>query len=268
MPEESINSCKDIAQQLIDDHPGADLNVVLGGGRANFIPESEFDPKGTLVDGKLVPVNGNRKDKRNLIKEWIDKRRGSGLYPTEYAYVNSTQTLKSQNLSKLKYLFGLFNHSHMEYEQLRDKKPDGEPSLTEMTAAAIRVLMNNPDGFVLLVEGGRIDHAHHDGYANLALYETVEFDRAIRKAREMLPMEDTLILVTADHSHTMTINGYPKRGNPIYGLAAEDSAGIPFTTLMYTNGPGYRNEQQRQNIFHENTSKLIRDLGVFRLDQW
>ena len=127
-----------------------------------------------------------------------------------------------------------------------------------MTEAAIRVLLNqhqSQEGFVLLVEGGRIDHAHHRGYANLALYETVEFDRAIRRAREMLPPEDTLILVTADHSHGLTINGYPERGNPISGYAGDDGDHIPFTTLMYSNGPGYMNHTERMDQVAEDNSK-------------
>src|SRR5699024_6342445 len=143
-----------------------------------------------LRRGRLDPVKGNRKDGRNLIDKWIkDKSQMPGLDKSEYAFVNNTAGLAGVDFDKVKYLFGLFNHYLMEYDQLRDKGPNGEPSLTQMTEAAIRVLKaQKPDnGFVLLVEGGRIDHAHHDGYANLALYETLELDRAIRRARELLP---------------------------------------------------------------------------------
>ena len=124
-----------------------------------------------------------------------------------------------------------------------------------MTEAAIRVLVNQggDQGFVLLVEGGRIDHAHHDGFANMALQETVEFDRAIRKARELLPADDTLFLVTADHSHGFTINGYPDRGNPISGFAGEDSENVHYTTLMYATGPGYMTPEERE---HQEESEL------------
>ena len=93
------------------------------------------------------------------------------------------------------------------------------------------------DGFVLMVEGGRIDHAHHAGNAARALIDTVAFDAAIQKALDMTSREDTLIVVTADHSHSMTINGYPKRGNPILGLVTEvgdklatGDDGKPYTT--------------------------------------
>lgn len=72
-------------------------------------------------------------------------------------------------------------------------------------------------GFFLLVEGGRIDHAHHKNLALAALEETIAMDRAVALAQKMTNAEETLIIVTADHSHTFNINGYPVRGNPITG---------------------------------------------------
>jgi alkaline phosphatase len=101
-----------------------------------------------------------------------------------------------------------------------------------------------------MVEGGRIDHAHHAGNAYRALTDTIAMDAAVKKALELTRDEDTLIIVTADHSHTFTIAGYPSRGNPILGKAdsglgligisplALDSLGLPYTTVGYQNGPG------------------------------
>ena len=105
--------------------------------------------------------------------------------------------------------------SHMEYEADREKDKGGEPSLAEMTEIAINRLKQDEDGFVLMIEGGRIDHAHHDGNAARAMEDYVAFDAAIKKALEMTSARGHLIVATADHSHTFTINGYPKRGNPI-----------------------------------------------------
>lgn len=67
------------------------------------------------------------------------------------------------------------------------------------------------------ISGGRIDQAHHDGRAKLALEEAIQFDLAVAAALNMTSRQDTLIIVTADHSHTMTINGYPERGNNLLG---------------------------------------------------
>jgi alkaline phosphatase len=65
--------------------------------------------------------------------------------------------------------------------------------------------------------GGRIDQAHHDGRAKLSLEEALQFDLAIYAALNLTKRDETLIVVTADHSHTMTINGYPARGSPLLG---------------------------------------------------
>ena len=119
-----------------------------------------------------------------------------------------------------------------------------------MTAAALSRL-GKGKGFYLMVEGGRIDHGHHAGQAGYALEEAVEFARAVQYAVDHTDPRETLILVTADHSHVLTIAGYPRRGNPILGLVTGGGEGAgtpdepaiagdgqPYTTLSYANGPG------------------------------
>jgi alkaline phosphatase len=149
-------------------------------------------------------------------------------------------------------VLGLFDPSHMKFEADRAGDAGGEPSLAKMTAKALDLLAGAPKGYFLLVEAGRIDHGHHAGNAYRALGEAIELSNAVRLARERTSPDDTLIVVTADHSHTLTIAGYPKRGNPILGLVvgssgeaapdnapAKDLSGHPYTTLGYANGPGY-----------------------------
>lgn len=94
----------------------------------------------------------------------------------------------------------------MQYKLLAEEL--NQPTLKEMTAKALEVLKKNDKGFVLLVEGGRIDHAHHETRARLALHETIEFDKTIEFVKENTDEEDTLIVVTADHSHVFTVGGY------------------------------------------------------------
>jgi alkaline phosphatase len=115
------------------------------------------------------------------------------------------------------YLLGLFSPGHMPYALERDHGPNGSPSLQNMTSQAMNMLSKNPSGYLLLVEGGRIDHGHHANYALLALHEAAELDDAVAYAAAITDPADTLIIVTADHSHSFTINGYPNRGNDILG---------------------------------------------------
>ena len=132
----------------------------------------------------------------------------------------------------------------MQYEADRATDSGGEPSLADMTRAAITMLGSREKGYVLMVEAGRIDHAHHAGNARRALEDTIALDEAVKVALDMTNRQDTLVTVTADHSHTFAISGYPGRGSPILGtvanggqtLKAKDGKGC--TTLGYANGPG------------------------------
>lgn len=146
-------------------------------------------------------------------------------------------------MNNVDYLLGLFEPSDMRYnrEVLADRSEHLEPSLTEMTLKAIELLRRNPNGFVLFVENGLIDYGHHANYARLALDETAELSKAVQAARDVLSEEDTLIVVTADHSHTMTYSGYTHRGDDINGMSpvSDTEDGLPYMTLSYANGLGY-----------------------------
>ncbi|ELU17569.1 hypothetical protein CAPTEDRAFT_27603, partial [Capitella teleta] len=100
----------------------------------------------------------------------------------------------------------------------------------------------NEKGFFLMVEGGRIDMAHHGSRPRRALTDTLEFSQSVEMAVKMTSEEDTLIIVTADHSHVMAFAGYHTKGSDVLGTGtgiypAEDI--MPYSKLSYTNGPGY-----------------------------
>jgi alkaline phosphatase len=223
--------CKDIADQLVNWPEGDGFEVAVGGGRRHFLPETMADPEDT--DKK-----GNRTDGRDLTTEWT-KKDNNHIWGW-----NGDQFKAWDPKSGAKFL-GLFEMSHMEYEADRAKDKGAEPALSEMVSKTLDRLSQDEDGFVLMIEGGRIDHAHHAGNAYRALIDTIEFNKAIKVVLDKTRREDTLLIVTADHSHTMTINGYPMRGNPILGLVKEvggkialGTDGKPYTTLQYANGPG------------------------------
>ena len=224
----------DIARQLLEFPYGDGIDVALGGGRSMFMPKNQADPE---EPGQ----HGMRKDGQDLTQRWLNR------YPNA-AYVFDRKGFDALDTRTVDHLLGLFASSHMAYEHDRAKDIAGEPSLSEMTAKAIDVLQKNPRGFVLMVEAGRIDHAHHAGNAFRALRDTIELSNAVQTAMNKTSPDDTLMVVTADHSHTFTIAGYPQRGNPILGLVQEaeqskpatDRHGHTYTTLSYANGPGYR----------------------------
>ncbi|XP_053202603.1 alkaline phosphatase-like isoform X2 [Panonychus citri] len=225
-------NCKDIARQLVEDSPGNKLNVIMGGGWRSFAGPNVTDPTASASSP------GIRSDGVNLIDRWIADRKALSA---NWSFVTNSKDLRSVDTSKTDYLFGLFNRDHLPYELERNKSPEGSPSLAELVESAVKVLSRNDEGFVLLVEGGLIDIAHHDNYARLSLHEVIGLDAAIERATQILPMDETLMIVTADHSHGFTINGYPLRGNDIFGVSdhKEETSDKTFATLQYATGPGH-----------------------------
>ncbi len=251
MPAEAIaQGCKDIASQLID-FPGNGVEVAMGGGRANFLPASDADPEYRKKTGK-------RKDGRNLAEEWL---RHDGA-----AYAWNKQQFNDIDPSTTDHLLGLFEPGHMQFSLDQPNDPGGEPTLAAMTEKAISILNRNPDGFFLLVEGGRIDHGHHEGQATHALHDGVAMAEAVAMADRLTDDDDTLIIVTADHSHTFTLAGYPTRGNPILGkVYGNDDFGepetqpallddnLPYTSAGYQNGPGAVTSLPRPDLTNVDT---------------
>ncbi|XP_057660457.1 alkaline phosphatase-like [Diorhabda carinulata] len=232
VPPTARKSCKDLARQLIENDPGRNINVLLGGGRRHWLPKVAHDPEMTKEEGR-------RLDGRNLIDDWLrdKKKRLSKAH-----YVWNKGQLDQIDYNEIDYLLGLFSYSHMDFETDRDPGPHGDPSLADMTRSALAILLKNPKGFLLVVEGGRIDHAHHYNNAFRALDETLAMETAILAALALVNPTETLIVVTSDHSHVLTMGGQATpRGHPILGPDSKvsDVDGQPYTTILYGNGPGY-----------------------------
>jgi alkaline phosphatase len=156
-----------IAEQLVN----SNVNILFGGRKAFFLPEAE---------------KGRRKDTRNLIHE--AKRNG-------YTLVSTAEEMRNAQGEKI---IGLFNQGSMLFEI--DRKGSQEPSLAEMASKALDVLGRNKNGFFLMVEAGRIDHAAHMNDIGTLLWDMLAFDEAIRVAYEFQKAHpDTLLIITADH---------------------------------------------------------------------
>lgn len=241
----------DIARQLVEELPGRELKVILGGGQKQlgFTPAT-FDDK-TDDSGSC-----GRADSRNLTELWL-KQGGRRLL------VSSRDQLMDADLSKVDYLMGLFSNGHIPY--VGERRPE-HPSLVDMTTQAVKMLSKNKKGFFLLVEGGRVDHAHHANRARQSLMEAVELEEAVSAALALTNRKDTLVVVTADHSHTLTISGYPEHGNDIMGLAQEPNA-TAYETLSYANGPSFydhRSNSSGVNNTWNDVSQMNRSSAKYR----
>lgn len=233
----------DIAAALSYGNPGFNhqlvdgMRVVLGGGRDHFTPY--------VAATATTKASGKRTDGRDLTAE---------MTKAGYTYVKDATGFRNVDPKTTQRLLGLFTGSHMSYDLDRD--PAKEPSLAEMTTKAMDILRQNPHGYFLMVEGGRIDHALHETTGKKAVQDTVAFDDAIKaaiaKAKETDPnLDNTLIVVTADHDHTLVLNGYAKRlgkttatepgvlglvKNYVTGVADKDADGMPYTIMGFGNG--------------------------------
>ncbi len=216
---------------------GEGVDVMMGGARNHFTPYAAATNPAGRFDG------------RNLLTELAAKG---------YT-VASTKAEMSAAATDKKFIGLYSSKSHLEYELDRVASPPvgegaNQPSLAEMTTKAMDILSKNANGYFLMVEGGRIDHALHGTNAKRALVDTIAFDDAIKAALDKARLTDptlanTLIVVTADHDHTLAFNGYAKRGNPILdinrtykdGKPGKDADGNSYTTLVFGNGPNRPN---------------------------
>lgn len=263
----------DIAAQLVPGGAGfnsalsSGVDVLMGGGRNHFTPyNASTNTKG-------------RSDNRDLLAELAAKGYTVGANKTDMA---SAPTNKPY--------IGLYSStSHLAYELDRVQAVAAvtagtatstqasvatQPSLSEMTSKAIDILSQNTKGYFLMVEGGRIDHALHGTNAKRVMEDTIAFDDAIQTAIDKIKLTDptlsnTLIVITADHDHTMTFNGYVKRGNPILDISRDvngneilDKNGVNATTLVFGNGPNRPATRTALNSTTVMADNYLQETGV------
>ncbi|WP_428426755.1 alkaline phosphatase [Pararhizobium sp.] len=167
-------------------------DVILGGGSAYFL-------------GKDIP-GSKRKDDKDYIK--LFQEAGYTLATDK----SELQTATGTNTGKI---LGLFHTGNMDTTLDREFLKKGtvekfptQPGLVDMTKAALGELSKNEEGFFLMVEGANIDKMSHPLDWDRALVETIEFDKAVGVAREFAASHpDTLIVVTGDHAHGVSIIG-------------------------------------------------------------
>ncbi|MCX5570512.1 alkaline phosphatase [Kaistia nematophila] len=167
-------------------------DVVLGGGSAYFL-------------GKETP-GSKRKDDKDYIKQFQDAGYTLATDKAELEKAAGTNTGK---------ILGLFHTGNMDTVLDREflkkgtvSKFPNQPGLVEMTETALAQLSKNPEGFFLMIEGANIDKMSHPLDWDRAVVETIEFDKAVGVARAFAEKNpDTLIVVTGDHTHGVSIIG-------------------------------------------------------------
>jgi alkaline phosphatase len=177
----------------------------------------------------------------------------TGLSPETEGYTVVYDSTELENIESGKVL-GLFTPGYMNYETDRS---ESEPSLSEMTTKSLELLSTDPEGFFLMVESGRIDHASHDHHFDNTIAEMLEFDLAVLEALEYAAgRDDTLVIVTADHETggLSIVGGYPSGGGMQINWVTDGHVGgmVP----VYAYGP----RASETITFDDNT-----DIGVFLL---
>jgi len=161
----------EIAMQYSDRH----IDVLMGGGARHFDPE-------------------RRSDGEDLYSKFTDN--GYTVVKTKDELNRATRNSK---------LLGVFYDSHLPYTVDHNSIPELErdvPTLAEMTKAALDRLDRHEDGFILQVEGGRVDHAAHGNDAGALVYDQIAFDDAIKTVMDYTDgRDDTLVILTTDHGN-------------------------------------------------------------------
>ena len=214
-----------IADQLID---YGLVDVIMGGGREFFLPKGAVDPESG--------GNSNRMDGRDLV---ADAKAKGYRYIQNQAEFDETLKIATDGGDPGKVL-GLFQPGHMNYDIQRANDTWGEPSLAEMTELAIKILSRNPEGYFLMVEGGKIDHGSHANQAKLTITDLLAFDKAIQVGLDLTEnAKDTLVVATADHeTGGLAINGYANIEVSGDALFTTEAPGGAKDIVTFGTGPG------------------------------
>ena len=193
VPERGMED--EIAEQYLD----REYDVLRGGGSRHYDPDS-------------------RDDGRDLFAEHED---------AGYEVVRTKDELAARDASGK--ILGTFYDTHVPYttDHLHiDEYRETVPTLEEMTDAALQRLDQNQDGFILQIEGGRVDHAAHGNDTAGLVYDQIAFDDAIGRVLEFVEgRDDTLVLVTTDHGNANPgVNGIGSGygdSNPMFDAVAD-----------------------------------------------
>lgn len=138
---------------------------------------------------------GKTPDNRYLPADFAERAREAG-----YAVCQTAGELAALQRGPV---LGVFGRESLAYEFDRREKPSDDPHLADLVTKALNLLASDPEGFALMVEGGSIDSAAHEGHFGRLQEETLELDRSVALVCDWVEKhsswEETLLVVTADH---------------------------------------------------------------------
>ncbi|MDC7685237.1 alkaline phosphatase [Asticcacaulis sp. BYS171W] len=211
LKSEEAKKCVDLARQLVEAPDAVRLDVAMGGDLEKFLP---------------VARGGERDDGRDLTAQWLKQ--------TNAKFLTGKAALDALDTRNAGPVLGLFAKGDLPSPV---DHPQDVPTLAHMTDKAIDLLARDPDGYFLLVESASIDKWHHKNNAHRALTDVDELAQAVSVALAKTNPEETLIIITADHSHGLVLSGYASRDTPVDGVA-KDKEGGAYSILSYATGPG------------------------------
>jgi alkaline phosphatase len=201
-----------IAVQLL----GSQLDVVLGGGAGDFLPEGK---------------GGRRKDGRDLIAEWQSK--GWDLVRSKAELAN-VSTYRTQPIA------GFFSNDALAFSD-QIESGSQQPALADMVRRAIQFLQvkGHGNGYVLIVDASLATTAAERNEGERVITETLALDRAVKTAAEYAGWKSLILAVGKHGTGGLSLNGYPLVTDHGVGLLGVNAAGQPaLTWASGPNGPG------------------------------
>ncbi|MBW2621419.1 MAG: alkaline phosphatase [Deltaproteobacteria bacterium] len=236
---------RDFKNKIADQYVAKDFEVWMGGGRRHFIPKTAANRQDP--DKKM---KSKRRDERDLLREFADKG---------YTILRTKSDLLGMTIEKDTKVFAAFTYSHLDYYL---DMPEEVPNLAQMTKAALKILKQNPNGFFLMVEGGRIDHAAHANAPGATVTDTLDLDNAVKLGVDFVQTNpDTLLLVGGDHE----TGGMSMGIQTGYYMKPEVIKGAAKTVIAMGYGEVLKTPEKAVEIFKANSG--ITDLTEEEIEQ-
>lgn len=179
------NISRNNENEIAVDMAASGVDFIAGGGIRHFIPQAA---EITDTDATGRPIKSKRKDDQDLVQ--VFEKNGYDIF----IGMQGARAFNRTDFSEKEKVFAAFTYTHLPYEIERVSLYPEVPSLAAMTRAAVDSLSRNPDGFFLMIEGGRIDHAAHANDPTGVIHDTIAFDDAVREAMRSFSSTEKILL--------------------------------------------------------------------------